>query len=403
MRERYHGLDVLRGLGVFMVIVLHSAFYRFGGLYDLDMDDPPAIVTVIGLLLMFAGLFAMISGAAHGTRTLAHRAAGAPAGKLALRLLAYAGLTLVVAYAYFLFTGPGIVHFETRSMDESLFVALIGGAGFRGWSADRLLYVDSLVMLGMNLLVMAAVAPTALRPGAPRTRFLGVLWAALLALSIVRIPLFDMYMNAREAGNLPVILALNWVAGKNNPLLPYAAFGVAGLWLSTLLATRDRKGLARAVLPPAAVLLAGGVAAYVLLPDTMLERAIDAKWYAIMCAQMGLFLFMVLFALARWDLGSKPREPGPIVRFLARFGTAGLTPFFLESVVSVAVWRLARLVAPTLELGIGGALAYGFALALAWGFGLMAWEKAGYRYGIEWLLARTVGRLAPTDRLGAAR
>ncbi|MCX7023353.1 MAG: hypothetical protein NT080_01885 [Spirochaetes bacterium] len=30
MRSRYFGLDLLRGLGVFVVIALHSVFYRFG-------------------------------------------------------------------------------------------------------------------------------------------------------------------------------------------------------------------------------------------------------------------------------------------------------------------------------------------------------------------------------------
>ncbi len=59
------GLDVLRGIGIFTVIFLHSAFYYYDDIFQLDFNEPPLIITLIGLLLMFAGLFAMISGLVH--------------------------------------------------------------------------------------------------------------------------------------------------------------------------------------------------------------------------------------------------------------------------------------------------------------------------------------------------
>jgi peptidoglycan/LPS O-acetylase OafA/YrhL len=65
MKKNFIGLDVLRGLGIFVLLVMHTAFYYFNGLFELDLDNPPLIVTLIGLMLMFAGVFAMISGLVH--------------------------------------------------------------------------------------------------------------------------------------------------------------------------------------------------------------------------------------------------------------------------------------------------------------------------------------------------
>jgi peptidoglycan/LPS O-acetylase OafA/YrhL len=65
MKKNFTGLDVLRGIGIFALLVMHTAFYHFEGLFELDLNDPPLIVTFIGLILMFAGVFAMISGLVH--------------------------------------------------------------------------------------------------------------------------------------------------------------------------------------------------------------------------------------------------------------------------------------------------------------------------------------------------
>ena len=120
MKRQYLGLDILRGLGVFIVVWLHSAFYYFDGLYDLDLNNPPMIVTLIGLLLMFAGLFAMVSGTAH-TLQLYRKADSGYEPKKILVFNSIGGLLiLAIGYAYFIFTGAGLVHFETRSMNNSM-------------------------------------------------------------------------------------------------------------------------------------------------------------------------------------------------------------------------------------------------------------------------------------------
>ncbi len=130
----YQGLDFLRGLGIFILLILHSAFYYYSGLWDLDLENPPLIITVIGFLLMFAGLFAIISGAVHGISM--HRLVSQPGWSLhriAGKKISSAVFILIVAYLYFIFTGPGLSDFANRRMNNSILVELIRNGRLGGF------------------------------------------------------------------------------------------------------------------------------------------------------------------------------------------------------------------------------------------------------------------------------
>ena len=147
MERNWQGLDFLRGLGIFGLLIMHSAFYYFGGLWELDLDNPPLIITVIGFLLMFAGLFAILSGTVHGLGMLRLWRRGWQPG-LIFRKKAVSGLfILVVAYLYFILTGPGLAEFANRRMNNSILVELIQSGRLTGTNLERVLYIDSLVMI----------------------------------------------------------------------------------------------------------------------------------------------------------------------------------------------------------------------------------------------------------------
>ncbi|TVP94583.1 MAG: hypothetical protein EA374_06455, partial [Acholeplasmatales bacterium] len=155
MKNRILAFDVLRGLGIFMVVILHTAFYYYDGVYDIDLNNPSLLVTLIGFLLMFAGLFAMISGAVHTLQYVSKRGT-TESRPLFGYLLTHGLILLAVAYFYFIVTGPGIIDFATRSMDESLLVAYLRGNPL-AISQQRWLYVDSLVMLALNVMLLAVM------------------------------------------------------------------------------------------------------------------------------------------------------------------------------------------------------------------------------------------------------
>jgi hypothetical protein len=227
---------------------------------------------------------------------------------------------------------------------------------------------------------------------------------AFFLLSLLRIPLYEAYMAASGQGRHGTVLLLNWLVNKNNPLMPYLSFGLLGAWMGVLLVRGDWKRMVRQVLPVGMILFAAGAALYVKLPDTMLQRSIDGKWFAIMTAQLGLFLMLVLLMLRMFDFrkAGPIRQLPPALAFFSRFGVAGLTAFFFESIVSAFAFRFIRLFMPTLRFDLPGSLLYGFSLALVWGFLLFLWEKYDYRYGIEYAICRLLapfGHSAKQDKL----
>lgn len=400
MKTYFFGLDVLRGFGIFTVLILHSAFYYFDGIYEVDFNNPPLVVTIIGLLLMFAGLFAMISGFVHTKSTFRKRDHGIPSSSILKYGIVYSLITLAIAYLYFIFTGPGLIDFSTRSMNNSILVELIRNGDWVSMNRERLFYIDSLVMIGSNILLLALFA-FLIGDRVPREkRALTYLLAALgfMALSIARIPLYGVWQDAQETGDVALYLLLNPLVAKNNPILPFFAFGLMGGWLAALTDTKDFRQTCSRAVPLALFLLIAGILLYVNLEDTMLERAIDGKWYSIMVAQLGLFMLLILGVLKWFDYRKKNKKSG-LSLFFARFSKGGLTAFFLESVVSAVIYRGITAVVPGLSFGIAGALLYGLLLALFWGLVLRQWEKAYYRFTLEYGIALLMNRFGSTRKL----
>lgn len=411
MKKNYLGLDILRGLGIFIVIWMHSAFYYFDGLYDLDLNNPPLIVTIIGLLLMFAGVFAMISGTVHTIQAYRKKELHNNSPQKILKYNTVSGfLILTVAYMYFIFTGPGLVDMEHGMMNNSIFVELIRNGRFTAFNLERILYIDSLVMIGMNIILLGIVFFFVQKlsdrfkrlDNASLFLFFGLLF---FVVSIARIPLYEVYANALLNEEYTKVYLLNWLVNKNNPIMPYLSFALLGAWLAALLHQYNWSKVLKHTIPVALILFLTGVVMYIKLPDNMLERGIDLKWFAIMMAQLGLFLIMILFVLKLFDIKKdKSNEKLSIVSsFLRRFGIAGLTPFFFESIISAIVFRILTIFMPKLSFSLSGSLLYGFCLAISWGLFLIFWEKKQYAYGIEYFYSKIMNHFGTTAKFDKMR
>jgi len=414
MKKQYLGLDVLRGIGIFIVLWMHSAFYYFDGLYALDFNHPPLIVTVIGLLLMFAGMFALISGASHGLQYYDKIERLGYDFKKLLKYNTVSGLLIfIIAYLYFIFTGPGLVDIPNQTMNNSILVEWIRNNRFYGFNLERLLYVDSLTMISLNIILAGGLFSLIEKiqrkyPSGNKPRAYLLVGLLFLVLSSLRIPLYETYMNAFEQQAFGTVAALNWFVNKNNPILPFLAFGILGIWFASLLVHCSWRQIVLRVTPISTILLLSGVILYLYLPDTMLERSIDLKWYAIMIAQTGLFPLLLLLSI--WYYDHRSMESGALggrrplgAVYFCRFGVAGLTPFFFESILSALAFRMLRLFLPDLRFGLGGSLLYGFLLAILWGLFLKLWEKKGYKYGLEYFYCRILSRFGQSAKAAKLR
>lgn len=403
MKDQYYGLDFLRGIGIFVLVALHSAFYYFGGLYDLDLNNPPLVVTIIGLFLMFAGLFAIISGMVHCIQMMKRIKEGET--QILRGFLPRGSIILIYAYLYFIFTGPGVVNMAERSMDNSILVEFIQSGRFAGFSFQRVFYIDSLVMLGVNIILLGIFSAFILKffkkpdhPWFSKSYFFAGVTTTFL--SLARIPLYTILMNALDEGNYTLYFLLNWLVNKNNPILPYITFGLFGMWIASSLISYGWKKTYPKVVVVSLIFFITGIVMYIMLPDTMLERSIDMKWYSIILAQIGLFMLMVLGVLKVFDFSKKTSlKNNFLIKFVTRFGVAGLTVFFVESIVSAFVFRFLRLMMPDLTLTMTQALIYGFTLSLFWGIVLILWEKTGYQYGLEYLYGKIVSKYSHSSKL----
>jgi hypothetical protein len=222
-----------------------------------------------------------------------------------------------------------------------------------------------------------------------------VIATLLVAASYTRIWLYPMVQAAIAQRDWPVILGLDYLANKNNPILPFLGFGLFGSLLGVRLhLIEDFRKATRPVVVMGAVWLVAGVAGYVSLPDTMLQRDIDPMWFTIMVAQVGLFLMLSVAFVRYFDKAAVERTASRVERsgFVRRFGVAGLSVFLLETPVREALAKAMSWVAPGWNETMAAALLFGAVLVVAWGLVLASWERVGYAYSVERLLVWVMGR-----------
>jgi hypothetical protein len=397
--RRLESLDVVRGAGVMGVIFLHTSLYHYANLLSIDFSNPPAIVTAIGFLLMWAGLFAMVSGIAHAVRTVERLDSGIAPGAVLRWSLISALIMLALSYIYFLLLGPALLDRVAGNHDYSMLTGFITTGRLIVPSLQRILYVDSLLMIALGTALTAPVAVALVARTSPERRgravaVLAALGSAVVLASWARIDLYPIVERAIAERDLGTAVPLVFLANKNNPILPFWGFTLIGAALGVSLARPD--GWSRTwrwALAFGAAWLVAGVIGYVTLPDTMLERAVDPMWFFIMVVQVGLFTLLLLLAMRLRDRRSTEKPAGPVARTVRRFGVAGLSVFLIETPISALIARGLDAVTPGWNATMPAALLFGAVYVAAWAGILALWERSGYRFSVERLLVRLMGAL----------
>lgn len=394
--KRLVSLDVIRGIGILAVVFLHSATFSFQGITALDWDDPPLLIQVIGFLLMWAGLFAIVSSAAYAYSTALRMESGEMHSQQLLRSFWVAGgFLLVLHYVYFIVLAPKLLDVVGGNHQYALLPGWIANGHFPTIYAERMFYSTTLSMIAWNLLLIGPLLWALLGKGG-RARIkrngalLGGLGTAIMLLSLVRIPLYPWAEQAIERGNILGAILFGFLVGKNNPILPYLGFGLFGTWLGLVLGRSQgpRRALGPFVLIGALWLVVGLVGLFAL-PTTMLEREVDLYWYFIMLFQLGLFLLIVAAALSVLDFRKdRPLALTRMLKPIRRLGTVSLSIFLGETVLSQLLVKLVDALFRGWNLNIGPCLAFGALNTLLW-VGIVAlWARFDFRYSMEWLTVR---------------
>jgi len=207
---RLRALDLLRGVGITAMVFMHTATFHYAGITRIDFDDPPFVILVIGFLLTWAGLFAVVSAAAYAFAAGRRHEAGIVTRAGLLRGFAIAaGYLLAWHFAYFVVLGPKLLDLEGGQHLTALIPGWIATGTWPTLAPERWFYATALSMIAWNVLFLGV----ALWWGLGRTRelrrvapWLAVAGALVMAASWWRIGLYPRAVAAMEAADpLPAL------------------------------------------------------------------------------------------------------------------------------------------------------------------------------------------------------
>jgi hypothetical protein len=401
MAKRYFSIDIIRGFAILSIIFLHSCFAHYRNITKIDFNNPPLSVTIIGFLLMWSGLFAMISMIANTSTQISRMKDGLIDKKNMLYYFLSGGaLIIFFHYFYFLLLGPVVLDFENNNHKYSLVSGFLHNGFFNFELTDRFLYNSSLSMIGWNLVIIGVILYFLMkRYGnnlAKITKSIGIIGALIIFLSIIRIPLFPLIDQVRQSQNLFVSALFNLLINKNDPLLPYLGFGFFGAMIGLLITYESRtKKIVRYLGIIASVWMILGLVFYRFFPDTMLERSIDGLWFSIMLIQLGLFIWLVIAALTFFDYRKEEKRNRIARRFkwIRQFGMVSLTVFMFETPLGEITAKIWSTLIPGWDLSINKVMLFGLFNVLVWFFIVQIWWKGKFKYSFEWLTVKIFKRI----------
>ena len=410
--KRIAALDIMRGLGIMVIVVIHRIHYDWLGMADRAQLHRylagPLAPLIVGTIVLFtmAGIFYLISGLVNAY-SLYIRAESAQ--KTTSRVMQGGIVTglwfLLWNYLQRLFfmngfvQGPGGAEPEFPAGLLTGWLRQEGPVVFR-WS--QLTEPGTLSVIGIILMAVSVVLGILFRrDGLRRERriyaTLGWLGGIALALSpFAKYLLMPSYITAYKTGQY----ALAWLLGplcQEFGIFPYLGYGLLGAVTGIALARQEPlPQIRRRNRKFALILLAAGVIGIVAADrhTALGERIIGA---CISYLELAVFLFLTGWAIKFWDEGEEARVARRQQRFTAarRFGMVAFTVYLCEPL-------LAALIKLGLNAAFGTAwtgnlllvLAFGFlCLAVWWGL-LALWGRWRYAGSLEWLSAAVLRKLA---------
>lgn len=407
-------LDIVRGLAIVGMVFLHNGAFHFAHV-DEALKSPPPWLMAFGFLLLWAGLFGVVSGAANATTALRRLSRAAERGgpwRYPRSLVAGTLQTFVILFVlHWVWTiGVGNSAVTGDPGDPTLRVTLVPGAMYYG-SLPRIhpenwVFASALWMIAANVLLVGLTFRWLYRRRPPRagdrlnSRLLLMAAAVLLATPVLRALLFGpmMALVARGGSSILAAVPLALLVNDPNPVFPFLAYGLLGAVVGASLARREPRqplytlmggcGLVLVALGGAGLAASGGV---VLAGREEIWGQSALYFTSLAYLLLGCFAWLLIALLALFDppvhSTRSPWRPSWLPSLL-RFGRLSLTIFMLEGILGMAL----RIGLDALIPGWNELLAQVFVFAagnlVVWHGVLVLWERVGYQGSLEWWLAR---------------
>ena len=423
--DRIVTFDVLRGLAIGVMVFLHNAAFHYAALAE-ALKSPPPWLVLFGFLLLWAGLFGVVSGAANATATLRRLEARARQQSgpwhYPKELVSGAWLSFAILFVlHWVWTvGVGNSAVTADPNDPTLRVTLVPGWIYYGFfpriHRQNWVFASALWMIGANVLLVSLAFRWFYRRVAPRPgdrierRLLTLAAGVLVATPLLRGLLFAPMMQLVEQRDAAIAAAvpLALLVNDPNPVFPFLAYGLLGAVVGVSLVRHERRaqlyrrlGVIGAVL----ILLGGGgllsLGGLILADREGIWGQSPLYFSSLSYLLLGLFALLLLLLLAVLDPGDgaaraawRPRALRPVIRF----GRMSLTIFLLEGIVAMILRVGLDAIVPGWNASLAAVLAFALINLWLWHFVLIGWARIDYRFSVEWCLAHLRGATSSAAR-----
>ncbi len=394
--NRIYSIDTLKGGAIIGLIFLHCAVYHYGSIDSVDMDNPPILIAIIGVMALWGGLFALISGLVntfrYDQRCAGMNATAAPSTaephnprrRMFLVGLALLGLHVV----YNIVDSPTSFDFTTGDHQYSLIAGLFRN-GTIALSPRRMVEGTALLMLGINLMLLSLFLPflaARRRPALACT----ILAAGFLVSGLLRFVFFPVYEGLVESERYFLAFLMSPFAPNPYPVFPYFAFASAGAAFGFTLSREQRVPRYSGVIAVALIVL--GFAGALVFPTDL--HGVSAFWFAKVFLELGMFVLLAWIVVRVAGFGTDRRH---IIQRVARMS---LTVYLLQIALAEALAAALTALFPGWNLTIGAAILFAVGKIGVW-LGIVAlWSGAGYRFTVEHLWVRAFSGSTKLEGVG---
>lgn len=395
--RRYVSLDLLRGIGILGVIFFHSAVYYYGDIDNVDFENPPLLIAIIGTIALWGGLFAVISGVANLSMATLRIQAKEDVYKNTFRNLSISGLFLLVFhYVYNIFLGPTSFNFETGFHKYSFIAGSLREGALYSIPIKRFFEGSALSMLGWNLIFFGIILYFIFRKKGIQKRkrnyrIIFVLGLISVLLGVMRLYLFPYCETFVNEGHYVLATILSFLADKPYPIFPYFGFGLFGALIGLMLFYRESKKRIKKIgfsLGFGWIFLA--IIGFILVPETMLK--VDLFWFNKVMLELGIFILLLTSFLLKFDLSEKKKLSKKII-WLEKFGMISFSIYLLQTPLSEIMAKIWDFLFPGWSMNLGVTFIFAGFNVLFWIVLVEFWKKKDFKYSAESLWVKILEKL----------
>ncbi len=250
--RRWYGIDILRGLGLLGVILIHGIIQNYAGLDEIDLENLPPLFMVLYVITFWGGLYVLISGTVNIYRFYQHYTQETPYHhstsqkhnqhfSYELKYLFKYGLILLGVHFLFNYAlGPTFHDFDMKFHKYSL----IPGLFHEGWgyrvSVERIVVGSSLSTIALTLIFLGLLSFLLMRSDPQRHLqrnkriFLGI-GILVVLFGFFQIPLHHLYEDLMKDQSYFSAFLLSYIVGEPFPFFPFFGYGCIGVYFGLVL------------------------------------------------------------------------------------------------------------------------------------------------------------------------